>query len=454
MVVAYNNEPRDAQALRGIKDSLDNFGSALASMIAPSPEKELAAAKMGQVQQQRQYLANTMGMDPNDPAYKGKADQYSMLVNATKPFYYDIDQGNVTSRANNSADNARSRATNAADNARAIQTAKLGVLGDIATNGAKYGISPEMASALRQSGINVPEIGVQSTPEPVAPTEISKLITERDALPPDSPNRAAYDSRIAALGRGQQQSKYDQTNDENLAKLNDSIFDNARSAMTDAETMTRLLELSKNPSVDQGALGPSILALRKMSNAFGIPAGDTGPAEMLNALGNRISLTLKNSENGGGGMPGALSDSDREFLRSMSISLGNSPQANHALAKMYLRLQAKNVSLENMRREYVASHGRLDDNFRSLVTDYIQKTIPEMSNGTYIPLPEAASATTGQMPKPVQDNRMPLPQQGAQMPVPTSNMPLPQQGAQMPVPQGIDPRIWGHMTPEERKLWQ
>lgn len=217
-------------------------------------------------------------------------------------------------------------------------------------------------------------VGQQPFIKPTAEsqTEITRLIAERDTLPPNDPNRAAYDQRIAALGRGQQQSKYDQVNDEGLAKLNEEIYKNASGALADQNTLTVLSKAVDDPTAAQGTFAGTQLMLRKALNAFGVDAGDTSPMEMINALGNQLALRLRDPSNGAG-MPGSLSDSDRQFLLSMSVSLGNSPEANRKLTAFYLRTQEKNIALEQARQQYIAQHGRLDENFRAQAAQLQQR---------------------------------------------------------------------------------
>lgn len=207
------------------------------------------------------------------------------------------------------------------------------------------------------------------------PSELSTLQAERDRLPADDPRRKEYDARIQALGRGQQQGAYDKSNDEDLSKLNTDIFNNGKTALADQHTYSTVLAAVNNPNVDQGAMANATLTMRKYLNAFGVNAGDTGPAEMLNALGNQIALKLRDPSNGAG-MPGSMSDSDREFLRSMSVSLGNSPQANALLAKYYIAVQQRSIDLNDLRQKYVNDHGRLDEGFRTTMADYLRSNDP------------------------------------------------------------------------------
>lgn len=249
--------------------------------------------------------------------------------------------------------------------------------------------------------VNRPEAaGLPAYNKPTADSasEVSKLISERDALPPGDPNRAAYDARLQALGRGQQQSAYDKGLDEDLNKLNTSIFDNAKSAYAESGLYKTVLAAVDNPNVDQGTLANATLGLRKALNAFGVNAGNTAPAELLNALGNQISLKLRNQD--GANMPGAMSDADREFLKSMSVSLANSPDANRLLAQYYLAIQQRAVDLNELRGAYVAKNGRIDEGFRTEMSNYLRSADPtaqlrnELAGSGSEPPPAAAGTST------------------------------------------------------------
>lgn len=206
-------------------------------------------------------------------------------------------------------------------------------------------------------------------------SELATLQAERNSLPDGDPRRAEYDARISALGRGQQQSRYDAVNDEALAKENDEIASSAATALADRKTYDIILAASQNPNVDQGAMASAKLQLRKMLNAFGVDMGDTGPAEMLNALGNQLALKLRDPSSGAG-MPGAMSDADREYLKSMSISLGNTPQANALLAQYYIGMQQRAIDLNALRAQYVKENGRLDEGWRAAKTEYLRDYDP------------------------------------------------------------------------------
>jgi len=216
---------------------------------------------------------------------------------------------------------------------------------------------------------------LRGQPKTESQPEIQKLIAARDALGPNDPNRKLYDERINALNQGNFQGAYDKQNDEALAKEREAIDTSAQSALSDRDSYRVMMEAVNNRNVDQGTLGSARLSLNKALNAFGLDGGNTAPAEMLDALGKQIALRLRNP-NGGAGMPGAMSDSDRQFLQSMSLSLGNSPQANRMLGQYYLAAGQRAVDMERLAQDYEAQHGRLDNGWRAVKSKYLTEADP------------------------------------------------------------------------------
>ncbi|MFK3857829.1 hypothetical protein [Agrobacterium pusense] len=478
----YFNDPALGQAFSNIAQMFaPPSGSDLAGYAAAGAKKA-EAARLADL---FNYAQSADGFD------QSTFDRMGQAVGQWNPSngYYGVNVGAATSRANNADDNARALrvagmdneralATNRLDNQRQAITSLYGALDpgqvapalpdDIASiiglpaigerqgidkpltddqvKGAIIGSLPQADQReIAMSGVNVEQI-VGANGQPVIAsrqaavgqqpyikpntdnaTEISRLIEERDRLPADSPNRAAFDARIQALGRGQQQSAYDRTMDEADAKLNDEISASAMKSLADRGTYATVLAAVNNPSVDQGTAASAKLALRKSLNAFGVDAGDTGPAEMLNALGAQLALRLRDPSSGAG-MPGAMSDADRNFLQSMSISLGNSPQANRLLAQYFMAIQQKNIDLNDLRAAYVEKNGRIDEGFRNQMAEYLAANDPTRK------LQEALSAG----------------QPGAETPAPQVGAPRP------PIPAGAVEDGWRFKggDPRDQNNWE
>lgn len=111
----------------------------------------------------------------------------------------------------------------------------------------------------------------------------------------------------------------------------------------------------------------ALLGIKRAANAFGIKVDGLAEGEAARALSNQLALALRNPA-GGEGMPGAMSNSDREFLRQSVPSLENSPQGWRAMVNMRIALadsafkQAKYA--EQLRRQGVPIQdipGRVQD---------------------------------------------------------------------------------------------
>lgn len=116
--------------------------------------------------------------------------------------------------------------------------------------------------------------------------------------------------------------------------------------------------------VPTGKLEPLKAEVSKLANGMGIKV-DTdklGFQEALESMSNQFALTLRNPS-GGAGMPGALSDKDREFLVSMVPSLAKTPQGNQIVLEAFKRTAQRKAEVAQLARDYVKSHGRFDDGF-------------------------------------------------------------------------------------------
>jgi len=214
--------------------------------------------------------------------------------------------------------------------------------------------------------------GRQPAATPSAPTELAQLQSERRTLAaasPDDPRIREYDQRIAALGRGSGQDEYSKNVDKGMAERNFAIQDAAGAAQQKIATLDYLGQLLSTPNLDTGAGAEARLALRKGLQAIGIDVGDVGSAEALRAAANRFALELRNPE-GGAGMPGALSDRDREFLVSMVPGLLNTPDGNRQILEFTKKVAQRSVDIEKMRQDYVQKHGRIDENFIAEVATF------------------------------------------------------------------------------------
>lgn len=120
--------------------------------------------------------------------------------------------------------------------------------------------------------------------------------------------------------------------------------------------------------VNTGRFAGGVLAIKQAARGLGIDlealgvTDDVGPAEAAKALSNELALQLRNPA-GGAGMPGAMSDKDREFLVSMVPGLMNTPEGRRTMIETSRKLNQRSVDVAKMARDYVAQNGQLDQGF-------------------------------------------------------------------------------------------
>jgi hypothetical protein len=110
----------------------------------------------------------------------------------------------------------------------------------------------------------------------------------------------------------------------------------------------------------------------RVGNTLGLNLADTSQAETARSLSNQMALMLRNPA-GGAGMPGALSDSDRNFLTQSVPSLKNSPAGGKALIHVMSKLAERKIQVAQFADQYVQQHGVLDAGFDKAVSDWSAK---------------------------------------------------------------------------------
>jgi hypothetical protein len=199
-----------------------------------------------------------------------------------------------------------------------------------------------------------------------------KVIEKSDVLPPTAVQQKV---EIAAAGKPvtninqQQESEYEKATGKQLAEANMEIIKSSSAARGKIATLNRLGTMLVDPNIYTGKAAESVLELKRLGKAIGVEVGDVGPAEAVKSISNQFALELRNPA-GGAGMPGALSDKDREFLQSMVPGLNQNPHGNALIIDYMKRVAQRSVDVERLRQQYVRKNGRLGENFYTELADY------------------------------------------------------------------------------------
>ncbi len=149
-------------------------------------------------------------------------------------------------------------------------------------------------------------------------------------------------------------------------------FADAQKAATEStQTLGELHRLDSLLSqVETGRFAGTALELKKAAKGLGIDLGAMGisdnvaAGEAATALANEMALKLRNPA-GGAGMPGAMSDADRNYLQSMVPGLAMTGPGRRELIKTQETVAKRSQQVAKMMREYVQNpaHQALDSHF-------------------------------------------------------------------------------------------
>lgn len=111
--------------------------------------------------------------------------------------------------------------------------------------------------------------------------------------------------------------------------------------------------------ITTGKLTPIKTDIKAWAKAFNIDLGDEDipPAQAVQAISGQLALTLRNTSEGNG-MPGALSDNDLKFLKSMVPNLGNDPESNKRIINYSRKISQRNADVAQKARDYIQNNQR------------------------------------------------------------------------------------------------
>ena len=245
--------------------------------------------------------------------------------------------------------------------------------------------TPESVAKFKVSG-NYGDLVAAAKPEKVQESELTRAIRERDALPPNHPHRPLYDAKIAKLTTHapaasakvevKQESEFGKAVGKELGDMYSSLL---RADMNAPATIAKYDRLgSLLGQVQTGKFKGTTVELKAAAKSLGIDLNalgvkdDVAPSQAATALANQLALEMRNPA-GGAGMPGAMSDKDREFLVQMIPSLENDPQAIGQMVDYRKRLAKRDQQVAKLAREYRQKNGKFDEGFFDQLQSWSEK---------------------------------------------------------------------------------
>ena len=144
---------------------------------------------------------------------------------------------------------------------------------------------------------------------------------------------------------------------ENYADVQKAGF-GAQSAINRLDRLGGLLE-----GVDTGKFAPLGVEVAKTAQSLGLNVDpNLANKEAAIALSSEIALQLRNPS-GGAGLPGAMSDADRNFLAGMVPGIEKTPAGRKAILETARKLAKRDIDVARMARDYRQKRGTINEGF-------------------------------------------------------------------------------------------
>jgi hypothetical protein len=144
---------------------------------------------------------------------------------------------------------------------------------------------------------------------------------------------------------------------ESFAKSQEAGL-NAQGQLNRLNRLDQLLQ-----GVDTGKFAPLGLEVAKAAQTFGLNIDpNLSNKEAAVALSSEIALQLRNPS-GGAGMPGAMSDADRNFLAGMVPGIEKTPEGRKMILETGKRLAQRDMDVARLARQYRQKNGTIDEGF-------------------------------------------------------------------------------------------
>src|SRR5262245_135280 len=158
-----------------------------------------------------------------------------------------------------------------------------------------------------------------------------------------------------------------------FAKMYEGLRTNAEGARTLADNLDQV-ERATGAGLRTGAGGEAEQYLRKIGAAIGIGNIEKVAAgELVQTISNKMALQVRAPGGESGGMPGAMSDADRQFLKDTVPGLLKTPEGNRQVIAIMRAAAARHEQIFDMAVDYAEAHdGQLGPGFDRQVRDFVK----------------------------------------------------------------------------------
>ena len=132
----------------------------------------------------------------------------------------------------------------------------------------------------------------------------------------------------------------------------------------------RLLQQLLRDGISTGAGQEQLMGIRNIMSTLGFDVQTIGEQEIFGALTKRLALAVRNPA-GGEGMPGSMSNSDRDFLVATVPGLALTEQGNAYLLIVMERQLQRDIELAKLAEQHFREN-RTHEGFQQKASDYAE----------------------------------------------------------------------------------
>ena len=217
-------------------------------------------------------------------------------------------------------------------------------------------------------------------PPQVAPTELERLQTLRARMQPGDPRIAEVDGAIrkatqfapVASNNVTVVNRQETEEAKEVGKFFGAQYADIQKAGMQAQQKINNLERLDQllTGITTGALTPTITSITSYAESLGIKIDPKlGAKQAAEALSNELALQARNPA-GGAGMPGAMSDADRQFLQNIVPGLSKSAEGNRLIIETTRRLAQRDRDVARLAAEYRKKNGGMNEGFYEVLQQF------------------------------------------------------------------------------------
>jgi len=162
---------------------------------------------------------------------------------------------------------------------------------------------------------------------------------------------------------------YESERAKDFAKQASGFADSGAKATGMMRQLGELETLYKDPNVTKGAIAENISGLKNLAASFGVDIKGVGGEQAISAITNKMALDMRSTAEGGG-MPGAMSDADRNFLANMTPNLSKTPQGRAQIIANMRKMAQRQNDIARMATAYEKKNGQIDIGFQKEMQDF------------------------------------------------------------------------------------